>query len=125
MGRRLAGLAAVLAALMVALGAFGAHALSQSLRPSDMATFRTGVQYGQWHLLAMLVAGLFHWRTSSSAALQAAWGFLVGVLLFSGSLIVLSVTGYTWLGAVAPIGGLFLILSWLLLAWAIWNEESL
>ena len=109
---------------MVALGAFGAHALSEAIRPSDMDVYRTGVQYGQWHLLAMLVSGLFHWKTASPAALQATWGFLVGVLLFSGSLMMLAVTGQTWLGAVAPIGGLFFILSWLFLAWAIWSERG-
>jgi len=112
-------LGAVLAGLGVAIGAFGAHALRASATPEDLATFETGVRYHMYHALALLAVAWGHARLGGSTMVVAAgWSFVVGVLVFSGSLYVLVLTGQRWLGAVTPIGGLAFLVGWALLAWA-------
>ena len=102
------------ALLAVGLGAFGAHGLASRLTPSDLDTFEIAVRYQMYHALALLFLGVALERWPGSLGAWAGWGFIVGTLVFSGSLYVLVLTGVRWLGAVTPIGGLALILGWLL-----------
>jgi uncharacterized membrane protein YgdD (TMEM256/DUF423 family) len=106
---------AVLAALGVAAGAFGAHALRARLGPSDLVTFETAVRYQMYHALALLLTGLLADRGVAVAA--SGWLFLTGIVLFSGSLYLLTLGGLRWMGAVTPLGGVAFILGWLVLAW--------
>lgn len=101
---------AVLAALGVALGAFGAHALRARLGPDLLATFETGVRYQMYAALALLVLGTQPSQRHAPALL------LAGATVFSGSLYLLVLTGQRWLGAVTPLGGLLLIAGFLVAA---------
>ena len=115
--RLFVSLGATFAGLAVAFGAFGAHALRATLSPEDLVTFEIGVRYQMYHALALFVVA---WATThwSSAALTAAgWSFVVGIVVFSGSLYVLVLTGQRWLGAVTPLGGMAFLVGWVLLAW--------
>ena len=105
--------------LAVAFGAFGAHALKAHLTPDLLATFETGVRYQMYHALALLgvAVALTQWPTSSWPNL-AGWLFVIGMLLFSGSLYLLCLTQKRWWGAVTPFGGLAFIAGWLCLALA-------
>lgn len=116
MERFFAAAGAVSAAVAVAAGAFGAHALKSRLSPVLLALFETGARYQMYHALALLaVAGaLTRWPTPLVRA--AGWLFLAGTVCFSGSLYLLSLTGARWLGAVTPLGGLLFIAGWLALA---------
>lgn len=100
---------AILGALGVALGAFGAHGLREAVTAERLEVFETAVRYHLIHAVALVLAGI-------AGAPRAGWAFLVGVLLFSGSLYLLVLTGTRWLGAVTPVGGLFFILGWVFLA---------
>ena len=105
--------------LAVALGAFGAHALKARLSPDSLMTFETGVRYQMYHALALLAVAAAVSRVPSSSLLSAAgWLFVVGTLLFSGSLYLLCFTQKRWLGAITPFGGLALIAGWVCLALA-------
>ena len=115
-------LAAALLFIAVAAGAFGAHALKARLEPSAMAVFQTAVQYHFWHGLGLLAAGLLLLQKPESATLAvAAWLFVAGIALFSGSLYALALTGARGLGAVTPIGGLAFLGAWAAMAWAAWR----
>ena len=114
-------LAAVLLFAAVALGAFGAHALKSKLAPDVMAVYQTAVQYHFWHALGLLAVGiLFLHKPESGALVAAAWLLVAGIVLFSGSLYVLALTGARGLGAVTPIGGAAFLAAWAALAWAAW-----
>lgn len=110
-------LAAVLGALAVGIGAFGAHGLEPVLETYNRVdTFETAVKYHFYHTLAILLVGILLAFGNGHKLLRAsAWSFLLGILIFSGSLYVLSVTNITWLGAVTPIGGVAFIVGWILL----------
>jgi len=109
-------LAAVLGALSVIIGAFGAHAFKELLETHQrMETFETGVKYQFYHILAMLGVGLLMFKIEDQWLNYSAYSFLAGIVLFSGSLYILSLTGITKWGAVTPLGGLFLILGWVFL----------
>ena len=112
-------LAALLGFFAVAVGAFAAHGLKGRLSPEAMAWMQTGVQYHGWHALAALIALVF-WRIAPAETgfRLAAIAFLVGVVVFSGSLYVMALTGMRWLGAVTPIGGTAFLLGWIALAHA-------
>lgn len=105
--------------LAVALGAFGAHALKNRLDDYAQGIYQTAVQYQFVHTLALLACALLmlYWQ-KSTALLVAACAFIVGILVFSGSLYVLSLSGIRWLGAITPIGGLGFLLGWAALFWA-------
>jgi uncharacterized membrane protein YgdD (TMEM256/DUF423 family) len=121
--------AAVLGFLAVALGAFGAHGLAPILEAHGTAAiWNTAVQYHFYHTLALLALGLSLAATTAPAASAAMGSFRfigwigwiglcwsVGIVIFSGSLYILSVTGLRWLGAITPIGGLFFLVGWVLL----------
>lgn len=112
------GLGALLALVGVALGAFGAHGLRSTLSAADLATFETGVRYQMYHALALLAVAWATARWPGGTAALAGWLFLAGILVFSGSLYTLVLTGQRWLGAVTPLGGLAFLAGWGLLAWA-------
>lgn len=113
-------LASALGALTVMIGAFGAHALGPMLQASNRAdTFETAVKYQMYHTLALLAVGLLLFRVEQPSLQVAAWCFFLGVLIFSGSLYTLCLTGITWLGAITPIGGTLLIIGWGALFYAI------
>ena len=117
-------LGAVNAFLCVALGAFGAHGLKHSLSADMLAHFHTGVQYHFYHALALIMIGLLllHF-TKSKLITISGWLMLAGIILFCGSLYVLSLTGMRGLGMVAPFGGLSLLSAWALLATGIWKAK--
>ena len=104
---------ALLAAAGVALGAFGAHALQGDLSPAAAGWWQTAVQYQMWHAVALVALGAapLH-RIALPAAMLGA-----GALIFSGSLYLMALTELRALGMVTPVGGLLMILGWLLLAW--------
>jgi uncharacterized membrane protein YgdD (TMEM256/DUF423 family) len=109
---------AVLMAVGVMLGAFGAHALQDRLEPRRLASFQTGVQYQFLHALGLLVLGLVARVTGESAPLRgSAWLMLAGVGFFSGSIYLMTAGAPRWLGMVAPVGGISFMVAWALLAW--------
>ena len=96
------------------IGAFGAHGLSKILTENGRTeTFETGVKYHMYHAFGLLITGLILFQVQSKYINLAGLFFLIGVLIFSGSLYILSLTNIKWLGAITPIGGLFLIAGWL------------
>ena len=110
---------AILGALGVTLGAFGAHGLKERLDAYSLDIYQTAVTYQMYHVPAILVVALLDIVGRGGFTLQlAGWSFTIGILIFSGSLYLLSVLGanYKWLGAITPVGGLFLILGWIALA---------
>jgi len=103
----------------VALGAFGAHGLRGRLSPDMLAVFETGVRYQMYHALALMLTAaiMMSGRLEGGRAIAAAgWLFIAGIVLFSGSLYLLAVTGVTVLGAITPIGGVLFLLGWACLA---------
>jgi uncharacterized membrane protein YgdD (TMEM256/DUF423 family) len=107
---------AVFGFLGVALGAFAAHGLKDSLSPERLEIFRTGVHYHLIHAVALFALGLGSDRLTPRLAAAAGWLFAGGIAIFSGTLYLLAVTGIRWLGAITPLGGTALLAGWLLLA---------
>lgn len=105
----------------VAAGAFGAHVLRAQLTPDRLAIFETGVRYHLVHALALLAAAWAAARWPGRATTAAGGLFVAGIVLFSGSLYVLALTGWRALGLVTPLGGLAFILGWACLAGAAWS----
>ena len=122
--RLLAAIGGVAALIAVALGAFGAHALRPRLTPELLAVFETGARYQMYHALAILAAALAYGKWAAAQALWAGWLFTAGILVFSGSLYVLALTGARWWGAVTPVGGLCFLLGWIAFVWAALAEPS-
>lgn len=119
MERLFLGLGAAFAGTAVALGAFGAHALRATLSEQDLATFETGARYQMYHALALIAVAWAVGRWPGMTSITAAgWSFVVGIVVFSGSLYVLVLTGQRWLGAVTPLGGLAFLVGWILLLWS-------
>jgi uncharacterized membrane protein YgdD (TMEM256/DUF423 family) len=109
-------------ALGVVLGAFGAHALRARLSPDLLNTFETAVRYQMYHALALLAVAFALSRYGPSTLLSAAgWLFVLGTLIFSGSLYLLAATNYKWLGAITPLGGIAFIAGWFCLAFGVWR----
>ena len=123
MTRAFFSIGAMLGALGVAAGAFGAHGLKVRVSPEMLAAFETGVRYHLIHALALLATAWATTRWASAAIHAAGWLFLVGVVLFSGSLYAMCLTGVRELGAITPIGGAAFIIGWLLLAWGAWTSQ--
>ena len=126
MVRTFFALGALSAFVGVALGAFGAHGLKTRLEPDMLAIFEVGVRYEMYHAFALMAAAWAVSRAPSSAAAAAAagWLFVVGTLVFSGSLYLLALTGVRWLGAITPLGGVAFLAGWLCLAWAAWRTPA-
>jgi uncharacterized membrane protein YgdD (TMEM256/DUF423 family) len=108
---------AAFALLGVALGAFGSHGLRAHLTPADMASFETGVRYQLIHALGLLAVAWAAARWPSAPVHAAGWLMAAGIVLFSGSLYTLVLTGSRWMGAVTPLGGVCFLAAWGLLAW--------
>jgi len=107
---------ASLAGLAVLFGAFGAHVLKSKVLPEDLVIFETGIRYHFYHALGLLVIGLIGFHFSQHTIQLPATLITLGIIIFSGSLYLLVLTNVRWLGAITPIGGLFFIAGWLLLA---------
>lgn len=113
-------LGAANAALAVLLGAFGAHSLKTHLAADMLAVYQTGLQYHLFHALGLLAVGFALKQIGDSAWLRwSGWLMLAGIVLFSGSLYILGTTGWKWLGAVTPLGGVSFIIAWTLFAVAV------
>jgi uncharacterized membrane protein YgdD (TMEM256/DUF423 family) len=116
---------ALLAALAVILGAFGAHALKAVLDETQLNTFETGVRYQFYHSFALLITGIIYQAYPVKQIKLASTFFLIGIALFSGSLYLITlfkmndVVGLTGVGALTPIGGVFFILGWVMLLFGI------
>ncbi len=111
------------ALLAVLLGAFGAHALKSKLSTDMLTIFQTGVQYHFYHALGLLAVGFIATQIPDSAAIKwSGWLMFIGIVIFSGSLYLLSITGQRWLGAITPIGGVAFIAAWALLVYAIYRS---
>jgi uncharacterized membrane protein YgdD (TMEM256/DUF423 family) len=87
-----------------------------------LSVFEIGVRYQMYHALALLGVALAHARWPTTTIAVAAWLFVAGTLVFSGSLYVMAVTGQRWLGAVTPFGGAAFIAGWIALAWGVWTR---
>ena len=118
MERRFFALGAMLAMVGVAAGAFGAHALKSRLTPDMLAVFEVGVRYQLVHALALLAVAWAITRWPGRAVLYAGALFIAGIVLFSGSLYLLALTGERSLGAITPFGGVAFLAGWACLAWA-------
>ena len=104
--------------LAVSIGAFAAHILRDRLSPHLLNTFQTGVQYHMYHALGLLGIGLLMLNFPTSNLLRiSAYLMMAGIILFSGSLYLLSITGTKWLGAITPLGGLCFLTAWALIVW--------
>lgn len=115
-------LGAINGALAVMLGAFGAHGLRNRVEESLLQTWATASEYHFYHALALLLTGLLIRQFGEvSTLVTAGWVLFIGMLVFSGSLYVLVLSGQRWLGAVTPLGGTALIVGWALLAWGLWK----
>jgi uncharacterized membrane protein YgdD (TMEM256/DUF423 family) len=114
-------LAGSLSALVaVGAGAFGAHALRARLSPDLLAVFETGARYQMYHALALLaVAWLAAARPGTNTVVWAGGLFVLGTVVFSGSLYALALTGQRWFGAITPLGGVAFLAGWGCLAWAV------
>ena len=109
--------AALFGFLSVSLGAFGAHSLKNVLNEYGKSIYEKAVLYQMFHSMALLAVGILQHLFKGISFSPAGFGFLIGILLFSGSLYVLAITGIKWLGAITPVGGLAFLFGW---AWFLW-----
>ncbi|WP_297323957.1 DUF423 domain-containing protein [Nitrosomonas sp.] len=110
--------------LCIALGAFGAHGLKRVLSADMLTVYHTGVQYHFYHALGIIIIGLLLLHFPKSRLIPiSGWLMMVGIILFSFSLYVLSVTGMRGLGMITPFGGVSFLTAWGLLIYAIWKEK--
>lgn len=117
MQRRLIGWGALLGMLSVAIGAFGSHILKPVISEHYLQVYETGVQYHMFHALALILIGLTAGQWGESVRLRWAGRLMIaGVILFSGSLYILSISGIKVLGAITPLGGVCFIAGWICLA---------
>ncbi|HEY0601575.1 MAG TPA: DUF423 domain-containing protein [Herpetosiphonaceae bacterium] len=121
MDRTFLVIGALSALIGVAAGAFGAHGLRERLSADLLATFETGARYQMYHAFALIAVAWAYTRWPGSLLTTSGWLFVLGTLLFSGSLYLLSLSGIRWLGAITPLGGLAFLGGWLLLALAAWR----
>lgn len=109
-------LAAFFGLMSVALGAFAAHALQNTLSASMLDVFDTGNDYLIYHALALFgLSALMHWHKGSRLLHSAGWAFTIGIILFCGSLYALALSGHGWLGAITPLGGVAFLAGWSLI----------
>ncbi|MCB9730593.1 MAG: DUF423 domain-containing protein [Deltaproteobacteria bacterium] len=120
MDRWYGALGAILGALGVAAGAFGAHALRARLEARQLEIWETAARYQLFHAVALVFVGLWLARGATTSGRVAGGAMLAGTVIFSGSLYLLVLTGRTWLGAITPVGGVLLIVGWVALALASW-----
>lgn len=117
-------LGAISAFLSVGLGAFGAHAIKQTIAAELLAIYQTAVDYQFFHSLGLILIGLVYQQLPTKLIKSAGWLIVFGIIVFSGSLYILSLTGIRWLGAITPIGGTAFILAWFLLAIGSFKKSS-
>ena len=110
---------AVAAFIAVALGAFGAHSLKTKLSADMLNIFEIGVRYQMYHALGLIAVAWATTRWPEANLNAAGWAFIVGIIVFSGSLYLLSATDIRWLGAITPIGGLAFQIGWAILVWSV------
>jgi len=122
--RLLVMLAAINMFIAVAAGAFGAHGLKQTLDADMLAIWHTAVTYQMIHALGMFIVALLIPRFSPVLLGWAGSAMLIGIVIFSGSLYVLALSGMRILGAITPIGGLAFLIAWILLAWAAYKGSA-
>jgi uncharacterized membrane protein YgdD (TMEM256/DUF423 family) len=115
-------LGAASAFLSVAAGAFGAHALRTRLPPDMQTIFETGARYHMYHSLGLIAIGLLAHLRPSPLLNGAGWALVVGIVLFSGSLYALALSGVRVLGAITPLGGVGFLVGWVLFALAAWRQ---
>lgn len=108
--------------LAVIVGAFGAHALKSRLSVELLQVYKTGVEYHFYHALGLLIIGVVSFYVSSGLINWAALFMTLGIVLFSGSLYVMALSGIRWLGAITPLGGTSFIIAWVLLFIAVWKK---
>lgn len=121
--RQFVALGGVNAFIAVALGAFGAHALRAQISPARLEIYKTGVQYHFLHALGLLLIGLLAERLTESGLIQkVGWLLTAGIVLFSGSLYALALTGTPLLGAITPLGGLCFLAGWAMLVVAVQQD---
>jgi len=108
--------------LGVVLGAFGAHALKGNLGVDQLMVFEVGVRYQMYHAFALLAAAWAYTKWPGKSLIASGWLFIMGMVLFSGSLYALSLSGVRWLGAITPFGGLAFVAGWLCMAWSAWRR---
>jgi uncharacterized membrane protein YgdD (TMEM256/DUF423 family) len=115
---------AIMGGMAVAIGAFGAHALKPILIATGREdTFELAVRYQFYHSLALLLIGVLARHIQVKLLGVSSWFFIAGILIFSGSLYTLSLTGITWLGAITPIGGVCFLAGWLLVALSVLKDK--
>ena len=105
-------------AIAILFNAFGAHGLKDRLEPRWLEVFETACRYHLWHGIGLILLGLLASRLTQARSTQIASLMLMGIIIFSGSLYLLSITQLTWLGMITPLGGLSFIAAWLLLGWS-------
>jgi uncharacterized membrane protein YgdD (TMEM256/DUF423 family) len=119
LSRTFAALGAGFAFAAVALGAFGAHALRARVEPDLLATFEVGVRYHMYHALALFACAWAQERWGAPVFGYGGWLFVAGIVVFSGSLYLLTLTGQRWWGALTPLGGLAFLAGWGCMAWGV------
>lgn len=122
MERRSFTLGSVLALFGVAAGAFGAHGLEGAVSAARLATWQTAAHYQVVHALALLATSWAATRWPGPLTRAAGWLFVIGIVLFSGSLYALVLTDSEWLGAITPLGGVAFLSGWACLGWASWRR---
>jgi len=122
--RQLAILAALNMIAAVGAGAFGAHGLKRIIDPELLAVWQTGVLYHLVHALGLFAVALLGARFGAPLLSAAGLVMFVGIVLFSGSLYVLALTGSRWLGAVTPLGGAAFLAAWAMTAWAVYRTPA-
>lgn len=117
-------IAAVSGFFAVVVGAFAAHGLKKILAPGMIDVVKTGAQYQMYHAITLLVVALLLIHKPASMGLKASgWAFILGTLLFSGSLYALAMGAPHWLGPITPLGGLCFLMGWILLVVAGWRMK--
>ena len=106
------------ALIAVITGAFAAHALKTRLSPDMFQIFEVAVRYQMYHALGLIAVAWAASQWSSQLITVSGWLFVAGIVIFSGSLYILSLTGIRWLGAITPVGGVAFIIGWGCLLWA-------
>jgi len=115
-------LGALSALLGVAAGALGSHALKSRMSAEMLSVFEVGVRYQMYHAFALIAAAWAQAKWPSRLAIAGGWFFVIGTILFSGSLYLLSLSGVRWLGASTPFGGLAFMAGWVCIAWSAWRS---
>lgn len=122
LSQRFLMLGSILAGCGVAAGAFGAHALKEILDAPMLQVFDTATRYVMYHAFGLCIVSWAIDRYPGQGLAKSGWLFIVGILLFSGSLYMVSLAGIRWMGAVTPIGGLAFLAGWILLGWGVWRD---